>query len=330
MKTQHKSIFIIPVITFAIIMAMLFTAVYPSAAIINDSTLDNSRRGSLYIEYEDVVEGKDPIGGAEFTAYKVAVIDDEGSYASIIPSISEFKADMDMDSVYKKVKKAYKKKLEFGKKYKTTTGANGLADIQGMELGLYLVAESKAAIEHFATEPFFASLPYTEGNAWQYELSVVPKALPGGDIKITKTVTGNSGDRDRYFHFTVNINGYANQPIHYTKSNKEEGTIVSGEDIALKSGEYARLDTIPVGKTYSITEREANSDGYVTTSYGTEGQVYRKTVGDVSFTNSKSTTVQTGDSYRYLIAGGIALLCLILVIILLIVNRRKREKENNG
>lgn len=316
-------------VTLILNFILLATFLIPThAAVIADSIVDYNRRGSIYITYEDTVEGTDPVVNAEFTAYRIATINPDGSYTSLIPSIEYFYTEMDMEDVLAKVKEAYLTDFDGKMTYITTTTSDGRCSIQNMELGLYLVEESAAAYNHLKSVPFFTEVPYTENNQWWYEIDARPKAVPCGNLKITKTVQGNKGETNKNFHFIVTLDTYKD-PFHFKKSNGEEGWIKSGDNVTLKHGESVEFDYIPVGEGYTVTEQEANQDRYVTTVSGASGYIYRKTVSNTSFVNTRTSRVDTGDSYRYLIAGGIAILCLIVVIILLIVLAKKKKKQNN-
>ena len=103
-----------------------------------------------------------------------------------------------------------------------------------------------------------------------------------GTLSITKTVSGEGGDTDRDWHFSVHLT-----PPPYTKLadsyrfkvGAAEGTLVlnsaSGlyEGITLKHGQTAVIEGLPVGTTYVVTEQEADSDGYSTDINGSGMQI---------------------------------------------------------
>ena len=306
---------------------LLFTLLIPThAATDYDSVVDFSRRGSLYIIYEDVMEATEPVVNAEFTAYKVATLNPDGSYTSLIPSIDTFYTDMDMDDTLAKVKEAYQSEFDGKMSYLGITTSKGTCGMYDMELGLYIVEESKAAYNHLTSVPFFASVPYTENNVWNYDVEARPKAVPCGNLNVKKTVQGDAGETNRDFHFIIDLECYEGE-FHYEKSTGEEGWIKSGDSIALKHNQSVEFDYIPVGEPYTVIEKEANQDRYVTVASGNSGRIYRKVVQQASFVNTKTRRVDTGDSYKYLIAGGIAIACVIIAIILLIVVAKRKKKQ---
>lgn len=106
-----------------------------------------------------------------------------------------------------------------------------------------------------------------------------------GSLIIRKEVSGNIGETDRDFHFTVSLSGssLANTPAEnvdgsyqavYTKQDGSTETksisFVDGisEEFTLKHKESLAISGLPAGLTYNVTETEANKEGYSTTSTG--------------------------------------------------------------
>ncbi len=123
-------------------------------------------------------------------------------------------------------------------------------------------------------------------------------------LTIEKTVTGDAADPNRQFTFEVGFTydedmpAGSTGPYAYTVYQKgdgdepeqvSEGTISSnGGTIFLTGGQYAVIEGLPAGTDYTVTEKEANEDGYVTTATGEKGTV---TVGEenkASFTNHRA------------------------------------------
>ena len=145
-------------------------------------------------------------------------------------------------------------------------------------------------------------------------------------LKVTKTVTGNYGDKQEYFKFsgTITIPSTAKEAVKFTPNtditsanNDTEITIQPGGTktftFYLKSEETFNFGTLPVGTEYSFTEVEAGQDGYTTTISGadkgnteegkkaTPNDAATGTVTDadgdldqVTFTNYKNSTPLTG------------------------------------
>lgn len=100
-----------------------------------------------------------------------------------------------------------------------------------------------------------------------------------GGLNFTKTVSGNLGDRDKYFEFTVTftpeagkdysdavivtVNGgsHADNPTEVDLTSGTEQTVT----FYLKHNETIRFGNVPYGMTYSYVETVAGKDGYTTT-----------------------------------------------------------------
>lgn len=95
-------------------------------------------------------------------------------------------------------------------------------------------------------------------------------------LTITKTVTGDQGNKKQDFNFTVTFTA----PKYVTKKadgtdwtvaditvNGETGKVAADGTVSfmLKSGDSATFDNIVVGTTYTVSETEAGADGYDTT-----------------------------------------------------------------
>lgn len=171
------------------------------------------------------------------------------------------------------------------------------------------------------------------------------------DLTIEKRVTGEMGDRDKPFTFQISVPSMANKTVSYT------GGIVAGitgvvapndstlnldaegkATFALSHGQTITIHGLPVGTTYTITEPDAQADGYtVTASSETSkmtrdascnGTLNQKTT--VTFTNEKATAVPTGirlDALPWLLA----LLCgLAGCTALCMTGKRHRRKGGCG
>ena len=313
-------------------------------------TIDTSKTATLTIQYNDDIEGKAAVEGAEFTLYKIADFTTYTSsgnlgneFNSIIPGVdftgitigdaskgattininsekstteSTTKTDktdktstisggseVDASSILDKVKKAYESE-NFGIKFQLKTDASGKASVEmkSEAFGLYLVEETKAAPHHSASAPFIATLPYTEFNenkqtvGWNYNLTVYPKSSQLGDLIIEKKLEGDGVNKDDVFNFTITLKSdkaELTDEFEYEKSDKTTGKIKSGGSIALKGGETATIKDIPIGISYKVVEKEADQNGYKTTSTGNEGHIKFSEQQKAVFTNKKDKEVTT-------------------------------------
>ena len=118
---------------------------------------------------------------------------------------------------------------------------------------------------------------------------VVPET---GNLTISKTVTG-SGNQTKAFTFTVTLTDATGTPLNerfaFTGNGVADGTISTGETISLAHGQSITISGIPVGTQYTVTETEANQDGYTTISTGASGEI-TKNSAVAAFTNNFSKT----------------------------------------
>lgn len=253
-------------------------------------------------------------------------------YIPVIPGLTVH-PDMNAEDISDKVQAYYKEHPGKGRIYTGKTGNDGKLTLNGMEPGVYLGTETAPAEDHYASAPFLFQLPFSDGEEtgqtfWNYHLTVELKSLPAGSIIICKQVTGTAGDTNRAFHFKVEfqtVDGALSVP--YIRSDGTKGTIQSGGVIPLKSGESAEIKMIPCGSGYTVTEAEADQNGYTTKADGTSGHIIRKNPAQVKFVNHKdkpADNVQTGDSPLIWIEL-IAIIFTGAVGAVLIIHRR-REK----
>ena len=89
--------------------------------------------------------------------------------------------------------------------------AYGHSEAQGLELGLYLVVETRVPEDVVCTTaPFFASLPMTtiDGAEWNYDLVLYPKNATGGPT-LEKTLREANADTDKNNGSDEITDGYA-------------------------------------------------------------------------------------------------------------------------
>lgn len=152
--------------------------------------IDESKTGSITIhKYEyngkDAKEGTGEttdasnvpddaraLEGAGFTIYKVAGVTELTKYYSenptTLPAVSEYVADG-------KIKPEYKNNIV---KSEQTTDENGVTTFSGLDLGFYVVIETKTPAKVTTpVEPFLVSIPMTvkSGDNWLYDVNVYPK-----------------------------------------------------------------------------------------------------------------------------------------------------------
>ena len=84
-----------------------------------------------------------------------------------------------------------------------------------------------------------------------------------------------------------------------TKEPVEGGTDTipsTGGTISLTGGQYAVMEGLPAGTAYTVTEQEANQDGYVTTATNASGTVTVGGENEVHFTNCRAPGIWSSRS----------------------------------
>ncbi len=135
-----------------------------------------------------------------------------------------------------------------------------------------------------------------------------------GALQITKTVTGNLGDKTKYFEFKVKLTGESGKTYAETYAvtggsydgNPASVKIGTETTFKLKDGDTIKIANLPAGVTYTVTETAAT--GYTTTKSGDTGSITDK-VETAAFTNEREEQIDTGirlDSLPYLMLLAIA------------------------
>lgn len=206
-------------VTTAVMMAITLLPAMANA----ESTITNPQaKGSLTInkttDKEDA-DGKYPgLGGAEFTIYKVASLEPgtNGKYKawklttdfarlSLTPDTLGSISTADLEA---KANEAKKIAADLTGQSQTTADGTGEtrkgeATFSNLELGYYLVVETKTPSKYVASKPFFVSIPETvttaDGSTWNYNVSVSPKnqGIPDTD-KVPDKKTVGVGDEVTY------------------------------------------------------------------------------------------------------------------------------------
>lgn len=153
-----------------------------------------------------------------------------------------------------------------------------------------------------------------------------------GTLSITKTVTGNLGDKDKYFDFTVELTGvdgktygdsyavsggsYANNPTSIKIGEKT--------NFKLKNGDTISIANLPYDVAYEVVEADYTSDGYTTTKTGDTGTI-SAAAQTATFTNDKNKSdIDMGvsmDSLPYIL-----MLVVVGAAVVVIATRKKGEQ----
>lgn len=156
-------------------------------------------------------------------------------------------------------------------------------------------------------------------------------------LTVSKTVTGDMGDRDKEFAFQIILKDAAGNAL--TGTYRYAGATVAGVSDAtapangiltvnddgtatfgLKHGQIITIYGLPAGSQYEILETDAQADGYTTkvtvnggtpaTAYSTGQQRLNGNGDNVAFENSRDQVPVTGvllDHWPWLMAAGVCL-----------------------
>ncbi len=149
----------------------------------------------------------------------------------------------------------------------------------------YTVAEAEANQDGYTTTSTgeTGEIP-AEGSAE----AVFTNSIGVGDLTVTKILEGESADPNKDWTFTVTL---SDPTINGTYGSM---TFTNGvATFTLKGGESLTATGLPAGITYTVTEAEANTDGYKTTSTGETGEIPAEGSAEAVFTNSIDTGALT-------------------------------------
>lgn len=125
-----------------------------------------------------------------------------------------------------------------------------------------------------------------------------------GSLEVSKEVKGNLGDKDKKFKFKVDFTAPAGKTVRSDvvatiAGIKESDSALtwnensSSYEFELADGETASFDNLPYGVSYTVTETDADADGYTITKTGDTGTINAATQ-TAAFTNTKEGKVDMG------------------------------------
>ena len=157
----------------------------------------------------------------------------------------------------------------------------------------------------------------------------ITNAYNCGKLKVTKTVTGNLGDKTKKFDFTVTFTAPANTTVNSVISYGDQ-TIAAGwtgeksVTFQLANGENIQFENIPKDVTYVVAETAV--DGYTTTKTNDSGAIAAGSDITSAFTNDKDVPVDTGvilESLPYVVIGLVVVAAVVFMIV-----RKNRKVED--
>lgn len=147
-----------------------------------------------------------------------------------------------------------------------------------------------------------------------------------GTLTVKKTVTGNLGDKNKEFDFTVTFAAPQGKDWTPAIGLPKGATMVADNPMSytfkLKHDAMATFGNLPAGVTYTVIE--APVEGYTTTSTGENGVIIAG-LNEVTFTNEKKGEIDTGvttENLPYVLLIGFVVLAGAALLI-------KRKAHNN-
>ena len=155
-----------------------------------------------------------------------------------------------------------------------------------------------------------------------------PNTYKAGELDVSKTVTGNLGDKNKYFEFKVTLTGEEGKTYRDSyavtggSNTANPSTIKIGEETTflLKHGETIHIENLPYGVTYTVTETAA--EGYTTEKTGDTGKINAADQA-AEFTNNKAGSIDTGvvlNNMPYILVLAVLAAGVVVFII-----RKRRE-----
>lgn len=148
----------------------------------------------------------------------------------------------------------------------------------------YIVTEDEAGKNGYETEPQSGIITGSvQADAGSTAAFLNARTIPRGGLTVTKTVEGDAGDTGREWHFTVTIEDAG---IHGTYGDMRFTNGVAM--FTLKHDQSVTATGLPAGLSYTVTEKEAGQEGYVTKAAGDRGRIPAAGTAMATFTNMKN------------------------------------------
>ncbi len=165
------------------------------------------------------------------------------------------------------------------------------ATIKDLPQGVYFNITEPDAGEHgyAVTYEKDGESAATCGYTLSSNMSVtVVNTYSAGALTVTKLVNGAAGEKDRAFNFTVTLNDSSVQGPRGDGVTFENGVA----SFTLKHGESKLIRGLSTGVGYTVTETEADQDGYTTTYTNQNGTIGATTVAAVTVTNHRDAAAE--------------------------------------
>ena len=228
-------------LSFILVVIMILSVLAPIVSAVQiDDVIDTTKKASLTIvKYENAYgEGKNPdenvpLKDVTFTIYK----------------LDDVNFDRSADEIYNDIKAGTITLTSI----EAITNEEGLAEFKDLDLGRYLVVESKVPTNvSVAISPFLVDLPRTsdDGQSWNYDVTVYPKnETVYGQVTLTKLDEEGNVLPGTEWELQKKVD---NEYVKYDY----EGTLVTNDEGKIS------INNLPVGD-YRLLETKTVSDDYI-------------------------------------------------------------------
>lgn len=189
---------------------------------------------------------------------------------------------------------------------------------------------------------FICNVAIHSGSATGSKVTGITNKYDSGTLTVSKSVTGNMGDKTKEFAVTVTFTAPTDDTVRstikYTEDSTEktvtfaEGSTTASATINLHDTESVTFTNIPAGVTYTVAESDytKKADGEYdaaeyTYSDKEEKKISANDTDTVTVTNNKGVNVDTGiitDNAPYIAIIGVVAVCAVVFVA-----RKKHSEE---